>query len=248
MYIYYTTNCPGSQTRRFVHYHNTSEQIHRQKTAAEPPETPSRAHGKPRRLFCCFPPPGPAETAHKKSNFFRSSFFSRVFVCLHKTTTQKPGTNPAAPVRRAAAKRARKARERGERAAPPPSPAPRPILPPQNFRAKAGRRNRCKAGANQRQRQQRKAGEPERNAGRPARIVPEPPATPTNNRNAPARNHAGYIGPGKRRAPATKPKPERRGQSRAHTHARVFIYISRPLVLCVPVYISAYISAAHCCR
>ena len=111
----------------------------------------------------------------KKSNFFRSSFFSRVFVCLHKTTTQKPGTNPAAPVRRAAAKRARKARERRERTAPPPSSAPRPILPPQNFRAKAGRRNRCKAGANQRQRQQRKAGEPERNAGHPARIIPDPP-------------------------------------------------------------------------
>ena len=238
MYIYYTTNRPGSQTRRFVHYHNIFKQIHRQKTAAEPPETPSRAHGKPRRLFCCFPVPGPAETAHKKSNFFRSSFFSRVFVCLHKTTTQKPGTNPAAPVRRAAAKRARKARERRERTAPPPSSAPRPILPPQNFRAKAGRRNRCKAG------------EPERNAGRPARIIPDPPRTHPRKQGAPPRAeprraHRAW----QEKSSGRKPKTGRpRAVSRAHARTRVFVYISRPLVLCVPVYISAYISAAHRCR
>ena len=52
-----------------------------------------------------------------------------------------------------------------------------------------------------------------------------------------ARNHAGHIGPGKRNPADANPKPGGRGPSRAHTHARAYLYIFLAPLFCVCPYI-----------
>ena len=199
-------------------------------TAKRPPQNPQKRPpgrtGNRGGFFVVFRFQARQRRPTKNQIFFAAPFFRAfLYACTkprHKSPAQTPPHRSAELPRTDPAKPGNAGRE----------PPRRPHLrPARSCRRKISARKPA-AGT---------AAKPESRSGtqgaRRASFPIPPGRIPESRERRPARNHAGHIGPGKRRAPATKPKPERRGPSRAHTHARAYLYIFLAPLFCVCPYI-----------